>query len=295
MRKLRFLLVMVAIAFFIGCEHISTTLSPTTSVTSDVTTTTKRVITTPPPTTIQSTNTPITTQATLAPTTLAPTTQMPTTVSSTLSVMTSLPTTMIPSTMIPSTTIPPTTDAPTTQITDSYSVTLSYDKVTEADLHVDFTETDFTVVAILTVSGTPLFEGDGEVTDTGIVLYVSFLEAHQVGKHYYLLETTNGIMELWLDIVDTRKPELIGSNTITYEAGVDLVLTFELYEGSIYGASGNGITQNDYQVMENVVTIDIDFIEMKFIETPERQALIVSVTLLYPEGVIAAYIYIYQP
>jgi hypothetical protein len=45
----------------------------------------------------------------------------------------------------------------------------------------------------------------------------------------------------------------------------------------------------------NVVTIDIDFIEMKFFETPERQSLIISVTLLYPEGVFVAHIYIYQP
>ncbi|MFA5290257.1 MAG: hypothetical protein WC351_04370 [Candidatus Izemoplasmatales bacterium] len=248
MRKFRFLLVIVVLVFFIGCENLtsapsSTSQPPLTSnllETSVVTTTTKRIITTPPPTTHLSTSPSMTTQSTSAPTTIMPTTQMSTSMPShTTHVMTT------PVTSIPTTTIPPTTDATTTQSTISHSVTLSYDKVTEADLHVDFTETDFTVTAILTVSGTPLFEGDGEVNDTGIVLYVSFLEAHQVGKHYYLLETTSGIMELWIEIDDTRKPELIGSYTITYETGVDLVLTFELYEGSIFGVSGNGITQSE--------------------------------------------------
>jgi len=88
-------------------------------------------------------------------------------------------------------------------------------------------------------------------------------------------------------------PTLTSDSSIDYTAGTDVVLTFNLYEGSFVMLSGNGIEATDYELSGSQVTIDSDYIDSVFTANPGQDVIVLSYTFSYSGGAVVGYVYIH--
>ena len=119
----------------------------------------------------------------------------------------------------------------------------------------------------------------------------AFMQALNYGEHQFLIWTNKGNVILEVDVLDDRSPYMISNNNI-YFTDQDLELTFMLYDGVILSLSGNDITADDYQIDDNTIIIDIDYVQGKFDENPSRTTLILGYHLTANEHLVVGYLFI---
>jgi hypothetical protein len=119
-----------------------------------------------------------------------------------------------------------------------------------------------------------------------------FLDTIAYGTHFMLFYTSIGIIELQLQIIDTRKPFMISSSQINVILGEDVVLEFELFDGGFVDLSGNDITMEDYHFEGSTLRIHGDYIQRIFTRDPDRSVLILGYTLSANQHITIGYLFI---
>jgi hypothetical protein len=150
-------------------------------------------------------------------------------------------------------------------------------------------------LAIHQIEGEGYFEGGAlriSHIDGVVTFHKEYLQELSYGEKSFLFTTSEGIYEVRIDIVDTRKPYLVSSSQINVTLGADAVVTFELYDGEFVSLSGNDITENDYAVVGNVLTINGGYIQSIFQRDPERTVLILGYYLTANEHITVGYLFI---
>ncbi|MBI9008568.1 MAG: hypothetical protein JEZ05_00930 [Tenericutes bacterium] len=80
---------------------------------------------------------------------------------------------------------------------------------------------------------------------------------------FYLVQGTNKTL-LQIDINDKVKPYIISSTNIATSGEEDIYLQFELFDGEIYSINGTREDTVQYQLNENILMIEKEFISSKF-------------------------------
>ncbi len=187
------------------------------------------------------------------------------------------------------------TEVPTTTVTTIPFLEFNYDKLSGADLIIDISDIELTISLVETSLGVTLGETEVTVSGSEATFKQIYLDSIGLGEYEYVFSTSEGSINVTIIVTDTRMPHLESAASFPYVVDTDVVLTFIMYSGSLYGLSGNDITTDDYEFSNNQLTIDYDYIISKFIETPERTTLILGYTLTYPGGANVGYIYIQKP
>ena len=125
-----------------------------------------------------------------------------------------------------------------------------------------------------------------------VTLKSSYLVTLTTGHHMFTILTLNGFHLVDLNILETDKPYLITSSEISTDFTIDLTFTFELFEGSFTGLSGNEVTVEDYTFEGNTLTIDKDYVAFMFNLDPERETLILGYTLEQGDNIVIGYLFI---
>jgi uncharacterized protein YcfL len=125
-----------------------------------------------------------------------------------------------------------------------------------------------------------------------VTFHKEYLQDLSYGEKSFLFTTSEGIYEIRIDVVDTRKPYLVSSSQINVALGADAVVTFELYDGEFVSLSGNDITEDDYSVVGNVLTISGSYIQAIFQRDAERTVLILGYYLTANEHITVGYLFI---
>ncbi|MFH5882077.1 fibronectin type III domain-containing protein [Liberiplasma polymorphum] len=129
------------------------------------------------------------------------------------------------------------------------------------------------------------------VNNTIVIDYTYLLDLNEALYTYSLL-TSEGRVEVMLNVLDERKPYMTSKNTVTY-TGEDLTFEFELFGGSFGQLSGLTISSEDYTFENNQLTISAAFIESIKSEDPERSTIILSYDLNNEESSVIGFIFIY--
>jgi|SRR5690554_2652004 len=88
-----------------------------------------------------------------------------------------------------------------------------------------------------------------------------------------------------------EKPQIISDNEINYN-GEDIIIEFELFGGSISSVNSELISNVDYEIDNNKLIINKEFIEKEL--TEDKEKLIIGYTLSNKEHNVVGYIFIYK-
>lgn len=162
------------------------------------------------------------------------------------------------------------------------------------DLILDFSLETWTFLGIKTAEGT-LLDPSLYTLDAGILTFAQeTLLDFPYGIQDYRILTDAGFVAFSMEIADDRQPYMVSSGQVTF-TGEDILLEFEIYDGTIDALSGNGITEQDYLIQGNTVRISAAYVAGKFAENPERVTLILGYTLSANQYVSIGYVFIRLP
>ncbi len=137
-------------------------------------------------------------------------------------------------------------------------------------------------------------DGSGHFTqeDGDVMLTSSWLNTLDVGEHELRLLTGEGVQTVDLTVGIDDKPYIISDNVRDY-AGADLVFQFELYEGSIVSVSQTDLTEDDYEIDGDLLTIESSYIERLIDADSDRSTVIIAYQLENADQVVLGYLYIH--
>lgn len=111
-----------------------------------------------------------------------------------------------------------------------------------------------------------------------VMLNSSYLQLLPVGTHVYQIITKNEYYSISITINTLNQPYLISNPNVITDFSEDLIFLFDLKGGSL-SVAGNDITESDYIIEGNTLTIYSDFVQSKFESDSNRNTLILSYTL----------------
>ena len=167
-----------------------------------------------------------------------------------------------------------------------------FNKNTNDLVEVDFSEHSFEIDNIKDANNKIVDEI--VLTDNKILFSNSYLKSLDYGLNVFSVITTEGKGVLEIVIYDDRRPLMISSNSLVFD-GNDVMLEFEVYDGSIVSIFGNDISEDDYVVDGNLLIISSAFIQGKFEENFDRKNLILGYHLSANTNEVIGYIFISRP
>lgn len=162
------------------------------------------------------------------------------------------------------------------------------------DLSLDFSAETWILLGIVTPEGNLLDSSAYSEDEKILTLLQDYLLTVEYGTRTYRILTDQGFLAMDVEIADDRQPYMISSGQITF-TGEDIVLEFEVYDGTVDSLSGNGITEADYLIQGATVRISASYVLSKFTENPDRVTLILGYTLSANEYVSIGYVFIRLP
>lgn len=140
-----------------------------------------------------------------------------------------------------------------TYVNDEASQVL-FDKASENDLIIPI-EGSF----IISIDGTELDNQDYE-TGNNIILKNIFLKSIISENQLLRISGNDQSYQITVNIIDSRVPFITSNYEFNYEQN-DIILEFNIFDGNIESISGHNITETDYIIYNNIVTIKKEFIE----------------------------------
>ncbi|MFW6272588.1 MAG: hypothetical protein ACOC2U_02260 [bacterium] len=193
-----------------------------------------------------------------------PTTEMPTTQSPT----TEVPTTQSPTTETP-TTQDGTTEAPTTQAPTTSEPTVLGDRYFQYSVNssqnILLTNIDITDDYYLTdLDGNSLDAGDIIVKNDYYEIKSDYIlsKDEEVVEFYLYFDNYKSLISITLNEKD--QPYIISSSVVHTDGESDLVFQFELFDGIIKQVNGNELSESDYLINDNLLTIESLYINDQF-------------------------------
>lgn len=168
-----------------------------------------------------------------------------------------------------------TTMQPTTQITTEQSSTVSepivqdtirfqYSTYSNQDIII-FKAINKSNIAVFTADETPLETSDIlDLDQTNIQIKDSYLDKLSVGVTTIYLVSDNITYPIEITLTETQIPYVISSSNVHTDGTTDIMLQFEMFEGSLYSVNGTKTDTVLYSIDENILTIDKEFITTKF-------------------------------
>lgn len=114
------------------------------------------------------------------------------------------------------------------------------------------------------------------------------------GTHYIYILTTSGFITIKINVINQSNPRISSSDTVIY-SGEDLNFTFEMNGGLFVGLSGNTITQDEYQFMNQTLIIKSSYVERMLLDNPTRQTIILVYQLSKNTNITMGFIFINIP
>lgn len=122
---------------------------------------------------------------------------------------------------------------------------------------------------------------------------VSF-EEHKLSSNDLVIVyayTDLGVYKIKLNKVTLDVPSLIGEATVVFD-DTDVYYNFDLAEGGLTGLSGNDITSKDYQISNNIVMIEKEYIKGLFDGDESRGAVILAYQIEVNGNITIGYLFI---
>lgn len=82
-----------------------------------------------------------------------------------------------------------------------------------------------------------------------------------------------------IDIIQVSKPHIVSSSEFDY-TGEDIIVLFEVYEGQISWINGHQMSDFDYEIQVNQLTIFHEYIDTIIANEPDRDTLVIAYTLV---------------
>jgi hypothetical protein len=114
------------------------------------------------------------------------------------------------------------------------------------------------------------------------------------GTHYIYILTTSGFITIKINVINQSNPRISSSDHVIY-TGEDLNFTFELNGGNFVGLSGNTITQDEYQFIDQTLIIKSSYVERMLLDNPTRQTIILVYQLSKNSNITMGFIFINIP
>lgn len=163
---------------------------------------------------------------------------------------------------------------------------VNFDKNSTNDLTIDMEE-DFVIDKLVLYNK----EIDYLYQNNALKINCNILSSVEYGNNLILVFTNKGIVEINVDVYDSREPFLISDYYVAYEEGKDVKFEFELYSCKIGELSGSGITTEDYIIKGNKLIIKHQFLTKAFNEK-SRKTIALGYYLYNNENIIIKYLFI---
>ena len=165
---------------------------------------------------------------------------------------------------------------------------ISFNKVSEDDLTIDLQEE-------LTIEKMQYLENEVNsftINEKILNIKSSTFDNCEYGENIILAYTNKGIVEIKINVYDSRNPYLISSDSVKYIEGKSLEFVFELYSGELGKLTSYDITENDYFITGNKLIIKHEFLTTTFNEK-NKDLLIFGYYITYNNNnVLIGYLFI---
>ena len=128
------------------------------------------------------------------------------------------------------------------------------------------------------------------------IIEPEYLEALDETGHTFEIQTSEGVYELSLTVDESHPSHLLTNASIRFKEGEDIVVKTETYGfgiRSFSGSSNDNLTDSDYVIEDETLTIESDYFERLIDENPDREKAIMSIALSDGnDGTIVSYLFI---
>jgi hypothetical protein len=178
-----------------------------------------------------------------------------------------------------------------TYATATTTVELSFNRLLPLDLETELVVTN--PIALFRNNDGFLVDGLLSGSDP-LTIQASWLAVLEVGQHTIDVIDANGRTTITLDVYEDDKPVLLDPNTIAF-TGIDLSFTFALFGGEITSIDGQGITEDDYTIDGETLTIQASFFQGIIDDDPDREMIILSYQLTHDDDITLGYLFVSVP
>ncbi|HCZ24311.1 MAG TPA: hypothetical protein DHV05_05615 [Acholeplasmataceae bacterium] len=133
-----------------------------------------------------------------------------------------------------------------------------------------------------------------------LTLNSSFLKLLSKGEHVITVTVEDlGSFDVTLTINDVGFPYIVTDPSIVF-IGEDVTVMYALYEENLYDSeiisiTGDGLTEEDYEINDNRLTINSSFISSYFEVNTTKNTLLIKFTLSHPITNVNGFLFIKRP
>ncbi len=128
------------------------------------------------------------------------------------------------------------------------------------------------------------------IESKSIAIKSTYLSSLEPGLYDFTFNLSNDSFIATINILDTEKPYMISYNESILDPNNNLVFVYDLFGGTIEELSGNEMTESDFEINGNTLTVFKDYVNSQFAES--RETLILGYTLHAGNDVVIGYIFI---
>lgn len=104
-----------------------------------------------------------------------------------------------------------------------------------------------------------------------------YLKTLTIGKYNYILNINDVPFEIEIEIINNDNPYLMINNNYYFNPALDIIIRFDPINSILQNISGDELTNKDFKLDDNVITINKDFINNYFDEHPEYSLYVLTI------------------
>jgi uncharacterized protein YcfL len=157
-------------------------------------------------------------------------------------------------------------------------------------------EQEISDIYYLFAYGHKLSVSDYELVDGKLFINHDFLNNNYLLNlgFYTTVYTENGKYSVTINFQDSLTPAILSANEVVFE-GEDLEFVFDYAGGQMEDVNGSLISSSDFTLVDNILTIEADFIEALFSAQPQRNTVILGYQLRNETDIVIGYLFIQRP
>ena len=178
-------------------------------------------------------------------------------------------------------------------------VSYNYSVFSTFDLTIYQFNEDVTIDSLSRSTGV-IAESNYTYVNRKLTLNSAFLKVLSKGEHVITVTVADlGSFDVTITMNDVGFPYIVTDPSILF-IGEDVTVIYALYEEDLYDSdiisiTGDGLTEDDYEINENRLTISSTFISSYFQENTTKNALLIKFTLSHPITNVNGFLFIKRP
>lgn len=110
-----------------------------------------------------------------------------------------------------------------------------------------------------------------------VIIKSEYLKTLSVGTYNYVLTINDVPFEIEIEIIDSDEPYLMVNSNYYFNPLNHVIVRFDELNSTMIGISGSNLTKGDYRIVDNVITINKQFIKDYFDEHPEYSLYVLTI------------------